>query len=193
MSSSPPAPSAVPQSPHRQWSIADRFSVLWSTGLGAGFFPVASGTFGTLVALPFAWALSRVGPWWLWALIVTAFIAISAVCAHRAGKIFGVVDSKYIVSDEFAGLFVAVGLLPFTWQTAVAGFFLFRFFDIFKPWPASFFDRKVQNGFGVTFDDVVAGLYARGVLEVLYRFGWLGSWPSDDVLGILYRLEEAIR
>ncbi|AKU91797.1 phosphatidylglycerophosphatase A [Vulgatibacter incomptus] len=157
---------------HTLW---DRFAIVWSSGLGSGYFPVASGTFGTLAALPFAWMLSRIEPWWGWAACVALFTAVSVVTAHRAGQLHGVVDSKRIVSDEFAGLFITVGLLPFTWQVAVAGFFVFRVFDIVKPWPASYFDRKVHNGFGVTFDDVVAGVYARIVLEVLWRLGWLGA------------------
>ncbi len=179
--------SAVAAVPARR-SAFDHLSLVWSSGLGAGYFPFASGTFGTLVALPFAWALSGIGSWWGWAAAVTAFTALSVVFAHRAGKLYGVVDSKYIVSDEFAGLFLTVGLLPFTWQTAVAGFFVFRLFDIVKPWPASFFDRKVHNGFGVTFDDVAAGIYARIVLEIMLRLGWLGTAPQDEVGALLSRL-----
>lgn len=157
----------------RSWF--DVFALVWSSGLGAGYFPVASGTFGTLAALPFAFLLSLVQPWWGWALAVAIFVAVSVAAAHRAGQIYGIVDARYIVADEFAGLFLTVAFLPFTWQTAVAGFFLFRILDILKPWPASFFDRKVKNGFGVTFDDVVAGLYARAAMEVLHRLGWLGG------------------
>lgn len=185
-----PSTHAAGATPRR--SALDRLSLIWSSGLGAGYFPVASGTFGTLVALPFAWALSRIGPWWAWAAAVSVFTAISVVLAQRAGKLYGVVDSKYIVSDEFAGLFITVGLLPFTWQTAVAGFFVFRLFDIVKPWPASFFDRKVHNGFGVTFDDVIAGLYARAVLEVFWRMGWLGGWESPDAVSTLGGLWTAL-
>lgn len=159
--------------PQRTWF--DIFSLIWSSGLGAGYFPVASGTFGTLVALPFAWALSLVQPWWAWAGIFAAFVAISVVAAHRAGQIYGIVDARYIVSDEFAGLFLTVALLPFTWQTAVYGFFIFRVLDILKPWPASYFDRKVKNGLGVTFDDVMAAVYGRILMEILFRLGWLGG------------------
>lgn len=169
--SAPPVSSA--RSEARSW--LDIGSLIWSSWFGAGYFPFASGTFGTLAGMPLAWALSLVGPWWIWTSFVVVFIAVTVPAAHRAGKIFGVVDSRYIVSDEVAGLLLTVAFLPaFTWQVAVAAFFLFRFFDILKPWPASFFDRKVKNGFGVTFDDVVAGLYARACMEVLLRFGWLG-------------------
>lgn len=179
---------SAPASARPARSIGDKLAVAWSSGFGAGYFPFASGTFGTAVALPFAWALSLVQPWWGWALLVAAYTAVSVVAAHRAGRVHGVVDSKLIVSDEFAGLFLTVGLLPFTWQTAVAGFFVFRLFDIVKPWPASFFDRKVHNGFGVTFDDVIAGVYARFVLEVFLRLGWLGKMPDDGVGALLSRL-----
>ncbi|HEY0840280.1 MAG TPA: phosphatidylglycerophosphatase A [Vulgatibacter sp.] len=171
----------------KRWSLSDWLAVAWSSGFGAGYFPLASGTFGTAVALPFAWALSTIGAWWVWAAIVVAYTAISVAAAHRAGRLHGVVDSKLIVSDEFAGLFLTVGLLPFTWQTAVAGFFVFRLLDIVKPWPASYFDRRVHNGFGVTFDDVIAGLFARGVMEVALRMGWLGTMPDDGVGAILSR------
>ncbi|WP_373044365.1 phosphatidylglycerophosphatase A [Vulgatibacter sp.] len=168
-----PAASATSM-PRQTRSWFDVFSLVWSSGLGSGYFPVASGTFGTLAALPFAFALSFLyEPWWLWALVFVAFTAITVQTAHRAGQIYGIVDAKYIVSDEFAGLFLTVAFLPFTWQTAVAGFFVFRFFDILKPWPASFFDRKVKNGFGVTVDDLAAAVYARIVMEGLYRIGWL--------------------
>lgn len=168
-------PAAASHAPRESRSWFDIFSVIWSSWFGAGYFPVASGTFGTLAALPFAWALSFVQPWWAWTLIALAFLAVTVPAAHRAGQIYGIVDAKYIVSDEVIGLFLTVAFLPFGWQTAVAGFLLFRVFDITKPWPASFFDRKVKNGFGVTFDDVVAGVYARIAMEVLHRLGWLGS------------------
>lgn len=165
--------SAAATMPRQTRTWFDLFSILWSSGLGAGYFPVASGTFGTLAALPFAFALSFVQPWWAWALAMAVFLAITVRAAHRAGQIYGVVDARYIVADEFAGLFVTVAFLPFTWRTAVLGFFVFRVLDILKPWPASFFDRRVKNGFGVTFDDVVAGLYARAAMEIFFRLGWL--------------------
>src|SRR5690606_11426250 len=138
-------------------SAADVFALTWSSGLGSGYFPVASGTFGTLAAMPFAWLLSRLQPV-AWALVMAGFLAITVATAHRAGRLHGVVDSGRIVADEFAGLFITLALLPFTWQAAVAGFFLFRIADILKPWPASWFDREVKNGLGVTMDDVVAAV-----------------------------------
>lgn len=157
-----------------QRSPSDLFAIVWANCLGAGHFPWASGTFASLLAIPVAYALSLLPSPSLWGLAIAAYTGVTVWAAHRAGKHYGEADARQIVADEWAGFFVAVAFLPLDWKVAVAGFFLFRFFDIFKPWPASFFDR-MKNGFGVTFDDVAAGLWTRGVLEVLWRLGWLGS------------------
>ncbi len=79
--------------------------------------------------------------------------------AGEAGKIYGVVDDGRIVIDELVGYLVTVAFLPFSWTTALLGFFLFRVFDILKPFPASWFDRRMKNGIGVVLDDVAAGIY----------------------------------
>lgn len=165
---------AASPNPQPARSLGDRLSLIYSSGFGAGYFPVASGTFGSLCALPFAFGLSLLEPW-PWLAAIALYTAVAVVAAHRAGKLLGETDAKEIVSDEFAGQFITLALLPFTWQTAVVGFFLFRFFDIFKPWPASYFDKRVRNGFGTTFDDVFAGLYARLVMQGLFWMGWLGA------------------
>ncbi|MFO7156822.1 MAG: phosphatidylglycerophosphatase A [Pseudomonadota bacterium] len=156
-------------------SSADLAAVAWASCLGAGYFPVASGTFGTLVALPFAFLLSLLPSKVLWALVVALYTAVTVWAAHRAGKRFGVADARQIVADEWAGFFVAMLFVPWTWKTAAAGFFLFRLFDVLKPWPANYFDRRLRNGFGVTFDDVAAGVWTRLALEVLLRTGLLGT------------------
>src|SRR4051794_12149180 len=110
MSEAPPGSAAV-NKPAR--SGADVFALIWSSGLGSGYFPFASGTFGTLVAMPFAWGMSKLSPL-AWALVFAGFLAVTVQTAQRAGKIYGIVDARYIVADEFAGLFVSVALLPFT-------------------------------------------------------------------------------
>jgi len=156
-------------------SLSDAAAVAWASCLGAGHFPVASGTFGTLVALPFAYLLTLLPSRGLWALVVALYVAVTVWAAHRAGKRFGTADARQIVADEWAGFFVAMLFVPWSWKTAVAGFFLFRLFDVLKPWPANYFDRRVQNGFGVTFDDVAAGAWTRLALEILSRAGLLGA------------------
>ncbi|MGL5697440.1 MAG: phosphatidylglycerophosphatase A, partial [Plesiomonas shigelloides] len=74
-----------------------------------------------------------------------------------------------IVWDEFVGLFITMLALPaMTWQWVLTGFVLFRFFDMVKPWPIRWFDRKVDGGFGIMIDDVIAGFIAAACL-------WLGA------------------
>lgn len=133
---------------------------------GAGYAPFASGTFGTLATLPVVWAMARLS-WPAQLGLVLAVTAVAMVASHGAGRLLGVVDSRHIVIDEVAGFLVTMVAVPFTAANVIAGFALFRLFDIVKPWPASYFDRKVKNGAGVVMDDVMAGLYARACLALL--------------------------
>jgi phosphatidylglycerophosphatase A len=130
-----------------------------------GYAPVAPGTFGTLGAIPLYLALSRV-PAGAYLVVTLAVIVLGAVAAARAGRHWGVADASPIVIDEVAGYLVTMALVPFSWQAVLAGFVLFRVFDVLKPWPASAFDR-VKTGFGVVMDDVAAGVWAWGVLAAL--------------------------
>ena len=77
------------------------------------------------------------------------------------------VDPPEIVIDEVAGLLVTIILIPFTWPTLIAGFFLFRFFDILKPPPIKGIEKKIKGGVGVVLDDLVAGAYAHISLRLL--------------------------
>ena len=140
---------------------------------GVGYAPVASGTFGSLVAVPLLPALAAlrartpVG----YALVVIA-IALGAVwAAGRAEQDLGGHDHSAIVIDEVAGLVVAGIFLPGTWLAAGLAFFCFRVLDVVKPFPAGMIDRRVEGGFGVVGDDLVAGLYAGIVARLL-----LGLW-----------------
>jgi phosphatidylglycerophosphatase A len=84
-----------------------------------------------------------------------------------------VADPAYAVWDEFVGLWIALTPLvgmPGSWAWIIAGFILFRIFDIWKPWPVSWADRNVEGGLGVMLDDVIAGLYAAIVLAVMLRW-----------------------
>ncbi|MGC3996549.1 MAG: phosphatidylglycerophosphatase A [Anaeromyxobacter sp.] len=130
-----------------------------------GFAPVAPGTFGTLGAIPLAWALSRMG--WGWYAAVTLLVAAVGVgAAVRAGRYWGVVDASPIVIDEVAGYLITMAFVPFSWPAALLGFALFRVFDVTKPWPASYFDG-VKSGFGVMMDDVAAGVWAWAALQLI--------------------------
>jgi len=136
-----------------------RFVILAATWFGTGFSPLASGTVGTLFAIPFYLVLARMSlP--LYILSTVAFTLFACWVSGLAGVLFGEHDSGKIVIDEVAGYLVTMIALPVSWRTVLAGFLFFRFFDIVKPQPARWFDRCLHNGYGVVLDDVAAGIYA---------------------------------
>ena len=151
--------------------LPDKLALVVATGFGAGWVPIAPGTAGTAIAIPMFLALSRL-PAWLQLLTTLAFIALAIHAANRAGYYFGASDDGHIVSDEIAGYFVTMLLIEPTLKTVLVGFVLFRLLDQFKPWPASWFDKKVHTGVGNVMDDVAAAVYGRGLMALLV---WL--WP----------------
>ncbi|ABB30441.1 phosphatidylglycerophosphatase A [Geobacter metallireducens RCH3] len=145
------------------------FVVCAASWFGTGFFPVASGTVGTLGAIPLYLVLARL-PLWLYLLTLVPFFFLASWVSGAAEREFGEKDSGKIVIDEVIGFLITMAGAPVHWRSIVIGFLLFRFFDIVKVPPARYFDRQVKNGYGVVLDDVVAGIYACVVLHVILRF-----------------------
>ncbi len=140
--------------------------MLLAFGFGSGLSPKAPGTAGSLVALLFMPWLSLLSGWAYGGMLVLAFGLGVGICAHADRHIAGH-DHPGIVWDEFVGLWLALACVPATWTWWLAGFLVFRCFDIFKPWPISVIDRRVGGGFGVMLDDLVAGLGAWMVMAVM--------------------------
>lgn len=132
---------------------------------GVGYLPGMPGTWGTLAALPLWWLLAQSGPWG-YGLGVAALLALALWAAGPAQEYLGRVDHPAIVVDEVVGLLITLAGVPFKWQLILIGFILFRLFDIWKPFPVKYCER-LPGGWGVTLDDLAAGLLARGVLELL--------------------------
>ncbi len=131
---------------------------LLAFGFGSGLSPKAPGTAGTLVALlifPLLASLSL--PAYL-AVVVIASIVGFYLCGETARQL-GVHDHPGIVWDEIAGFWLAMTAIPATWEWMLAGFALFRLFDIWKPWPIGYLDKKVHGGVGIMLDDLLAGLF----------------------------------
>jgi len=144
----------------------DRIALILSIWFGAGLLPGIPGTFGTAGAIPLYLLMDSVGALYQASLLL--IIIIGAIwSSHRAQCILCKADAREIVIDEVAGFLLTVIFLPFTWLTLMAGFFLFRFFDILKPPPIRRIEEKVRGGFGVVFDDLVAGIYAHLSLRLL--------------------------
>jgi phosphatidylglycerophosphatase A len=138
-------------------------------GLGSGLAPVAQGTFGSLAAI-LPWLLLRQLPLPWYALVLVLGFAVGVWACEVAGRALGVDDHRSLVWDEFIGQWIAlIPALLAPWWAVVAGFALFRLFDVWKPWPIRRLDRQLKGGLGVMMDDVVAGIFAAIVLGVLLR------------------------
>jgi len=137
-----------------------------SLGFGSGLSPFAPGTFGTLVAIPLYLLIYGLSLEWYLLITLVAFVAGVFLC-DSTSKALGVHDHSGIVWDEIVGYMITMIAVPFDWLWIAAGFVLFRFFDILKPWPIKWADRQLAGGFGIMFDDVLAGIFALIVLHLL--------------------------
>ena len=136
-------------------------------GLGSGAAPYAPGTFGTLAAIPIYLVLVEYLVWPAYGLVVVVMFAFGVWLCERTERDIGVHDHSGIVWDEFVGYLVTMFAVPVDWVWVVAGFFLFRLFDVWKPFPVRQLERRYQNGFGNMADDLLAGIYANIVLQLL--------------------------
>lgn len=132
---------------------------LLAFGFGSGLSPKAPGTAGTAVAVLLFLPLSYL-PLPLYLLFVTAALVAGIFLCGKTADDLRVHDHSGIVWDEFVGYWITMTLIPVSWQSMLAGFVLFRLFDIWKPFPIGWLDQKVKGGFGIMIDDVVAGLLA---------------------------------
>ena len=142
-----------------------------ATGAYAGYVPVAPGTAGSLVGLGvYAAAARHLSAAGLLFLIAALFL-VGSWAAHRAESYFAEKDPGAIVIDEVAGMLVSLWALPIGPAGWIAGFFLFRAFDIVKPFPIRTLERRIPGGVGVMFDDVLAGVYTNLSLRLLLAAG----------------------
>lgn len=140
---------------------------LFSLGFGSGLSPVAPGTAGTLVAIPVYLLLNAYAASHVYLAIVLLFTVLGIWLCDKTAKTLGVHDHPGIVWDEVVGFLITMFAAPSGWAWIVAGFVLFRFFDILKPWPIRVIDKRLKGGAGIMMDDVMAGIFAWVVLQVI--------------------------
>ena len=138
-------------------------------GFGSGLLPRAPGTAGTIAAIPLYLLMQTLALQVYLPLLVVLFLVGIPICAHTARRL-GVHDHPGIVWDEIVGYLVTMTFAPVGWWWVLAGFVLFRFFDVLKPWPIRWLDKKVGGGFGIMVDDLLAGIAAAGVIQLLVVF-----------------------
>ena len=137
-------------------------------GFGSGLAPVAPGTWGTLAALPVYLLLVKTG-WVVYLMLTVLAFIIGIVVSNRVSKDLGVHDYSGIVWDEVVGYLCTMFLVPHSLGWMVAGFILFRIFDIIKPQPIKTVDKHVGGGLGIMLDDVLAAIPAWLILQILVR------------------------
>ena len=138
-------------------------------GFGSGLLPKAPGTAGTVVAIiPWLW-FAQFSLLIYCSLLLLAILLGIYLCEKTSNDL-GVHDHSGIVWDEFCGFWLTMIAVPASWQWILAGFVLFRLFDIFKPWPINWLDKSVSGGFGIMVDDLLAGLYALVILQAVIYF-----------------------
>ena len=128
-------------------------------GFGSGLSPKAPGTLGTLAAMPLYWLMPHASPLLYIGITVAFFLLGIHICKVTEEKI-GIQDHSGIVWDEVVGFLVTMAFVTPSWPSLALGFLTFRLFDILKPWPIRWLDRKVHGGLGIMLDDVIAGLIA---------------------------------
>jgi len=143
-----------------------RLAVFVATAGYSGYFPIAPGTIGSAVGL-LVYALV----WWTGSRavevgLIAGLFALGVWAGTIAERYFGGVDPGPIVLDEVVGMLITLAFIPVGWSAALAGFFLFRVFDVIKPFPAGRFEA-LHGGLGVMADDAMAAVYANLSLRLL--------------------------
>lgn len=152
----------------------NRLVITW---FGCGRVPVAPGTAGSIGAIPLCWLFSEYTPVSVRLSFAIGMTAIAIIGAAQDQLETSAKDPQYVVIDEVAGMLWTTLLAPGTWTAMIAGFALFRVFDVLKPFPANLFDRSsktspswFRRGAYIVLDDVVAGLYSLLILQALLKF-----------------------
>jgi len=140
-----------------------------SLGFGSGLSPFAPGTAGTLLAVLLYIPLASL-PLWAYVTVLVVGSLVGIILCEKTSNKLGGHDHPAIVWDEFLGYWLTMLLAPPGWLWIVVGFVLFRLFDIWKPWPISIIDHNVKGGLGIMLDDLVAGVYALVVLQLIHYY-----------------------
>jgi len=154
--------------------LKGKLALAFASSGGIGFIPIMPGTFGSIPGLALYWVLIR----WLPLPAVLAVIAAMALlgvwAAGQAEIRLQADDPGAVVIDEAVGMMAALYALPVSPGVWIAAFFLFRFFDILKPFPIGYLEKICPGGVGIMIDDVAAGVAANLLLRGILYLGLLG-------------------
>lgn len=142
------------------------FILFLATGFGVGYAPVAPGTWGTLLSIPIYYILSNLSSP-VYEITLLSYFFLSIWVSENAERILGKKDDQRIVIDEMVGYHFSMLWVSKTLPFILIGFFLFRLFDILKPFPIRHLERRLKGGTGVVLDDVIAGIYVNILLHLI--------------------------
>ena len=143
----------------------DKLFMFIATGAYSGYLPKAPGTWGSVAGV-LLWLTLALLDFVSYSAVLAALFVIGTIASGVAEKILDQADPGIVVIDEIVGQLITLFLAPLHPLTALAGFALFRFFDILKPFPVGWLDRHIHGGLGIMLDDVAAGLLALAMLQV---------------------------
>ena len=153
----------------RKSGISGKAAFILATWFGIGLLPLAPGTFGTLGAMPLLLALEHC-PLVCKIAFFFFFLAVAIWASGRTESLLETGDPSQVVIDEVAGFLAATIFVRVSWQDIAIAFFLFRAFDILKPFPVGFLDRRLHGGVGIVMDDIAAGCYTLVLLLFMRVF-----------------------
>ncbi|MGZ3690352.1 MAG: phosphatidylglycerophosphatase A family protein [Pseudobdellovibrio sp.] len=149
-----------------------------ATYFSIGKISKAPGTVATVATIPLWYLLAQTGPL-IYMTVTFLLIPLGVVAAQAYENFSNKHDSKEIVIDEVVGYLITMTWLPINWRSMLLGFVVFRFLDIVKPPPIRQVDEKVQGGFGVMADDILAGVIGSLLMQLVYnQTNWLGTQIS---------------
>lgn len=152
--------------------MGHQLAIFLATGFGVGYAPKAPGTLGSLIGVPFAIAsqiyCESITEKWITLLLC---LLLGWYVTHVAEKALGQHDDQRIVIDEIVGIITTLIFFEFNWWTVLAGFLLFRLFDIWKPGPIGTIDSQWPGSLGTFFDDILAGVFAAFSLHYILKLG----------------------
>jgi phosphatidylglycerophosphatase A len=146
-------------------TFKDRIKLFFATGFFTGYFPFASGTVGSFLAILFYLFIPGFDEPYLLVPLILLFLVIGIYTSDFAEKVYGI-DPPQVVIDEIVGMWFTMLFVPKTFLLAAIGFVLFRIFDIIKPFPARQ-SQDIKGGLGIMLDDLIAGFYSLIILHLI--------------------------
>lgn len=152
----------------RPGNMVEKIALIFSTGFGLGYCPMAPGTAGSLLGILLGWAISFFDPAISFMLLLF-FVVLASLAADITEKAMHYKDPSIVVIDEIVGMAISMWHIKFSWSSAIILFLLFRLFDIWKPFPVKQMEDLFKGGLGIVMDDVMAGIYS----NIFWRLGSL--------------------